>query len=162
MDAGYHTRIHKISNKSTRRIQYADAGFAIHSHAGPSHSERRFPTIQKAQDGVFGRLETDVSALAVSKAGVSGVIDLLHSGKGKVQDTDGNSNLIATRTVIPLILGSLDTEGTWAATRVYALPMTDGKVGKIGAGWVEEWSSLNENVGLEGLKKQYPFITTDV
>jgi hypothetical protein len=32
--------IHKLTNRSSRTLQYAEGGFAIHSHFGPHHSER--------------------------------------------------------------------------------------------------------------------------
>lgn len=41
-ESAYHTRIHKLTNSSSRNIVAAEAGFAIHSHHGPRTSERRF------------------------------------------------------------------------------------------------------------------------
>ncbi|KAK1926887.1 hypothetical protein DB88DRAFT_475930 [Papiliotrema laurentii] len=157
--AGYHTRIHKLTNRSSRTLQYAEGGFAIHSHFGPHHSERRFLEMKEVTKGGYGRYESDSSALAVSRAGVSGVVDMLGSGRGKVQDTDGNSNLIAVRTVIPMIMGQAGEGETWIAVRIYALPAKEGKVGRVGEGWVDEWKGLEKDTGdLDRLRELYPFI----
>jgi hypothetical protein len=157
--AGYHTRIHKLTNRSSRTLQYAEGGFAIHSHFGPHHSERRFLEMKEVTKGGYGRYESDSSALAVSRAGVSGVVDMLGSGRGKVQDTDGNSNLIAVRTVIPMIMGQAGEGETWIAVRIYALPAKEGKVGRVGEGWVDEWKGLEKDTGdLDRLSELYPFI----
>ncbi|RSH81436.1 hypothetical protein EHS25_006792 [Saitozyma podzolica] len=118
--AAYHTRVHHIV--SPRRILASDAGFAIHSHTGPSADhERRIPTLASPVSGDHGRYESPHSALAVSKAGVSGVIDLLGAGRGVVQDADGNSNLMSPRTVIPLLLHEVKRE-MWLASTVFAVP----------------------------------------
>jgi hypothetical protein len=74
----------------------------------------------------------------VSKAGVSGVIDLLGNGKGVVQDADGNSNLMSPRTVIPLLLSEVEGE-MWLASRVFAVPADErGEVRE----WVEGWKDV--------------------
>lgn len=152
--SGYHTRIHKIN--SGRDLDYSDAGFAVHSTTGPSHSERRLPVGLDLSS--HGRYETPQSAIAVSKAGVSGIVDLGGAGKGKVLDVDGNSNLIAVRSVIPTIQGKVGKGETWLASRVYAVPANAGGVG-TGGGWEEEWKECEKGVqGIEGVKKLYPFV----
>ena len=158
--AGYHTRIHKLINTSSRNVTFADSGFAIHSQSGPTHSERRFPPISTVSPTTHGRLELPNAALGVSRAGVSGIVDLIGTGQGKVQDVDGNSNLIAVRSVIPMIVGDVGKGGTWIATRVYAIPATEtGEIGTIGEKWVQGWKECVEGIGgFEGLKKKYGFI----
>lgn len=132
-----HTRVHHIV--SPRRILASDAGFAIHSHTGPSGDhERRIPTLSSPRSGDHGRYEAPHSALAVSKAGASGIIDLLGTGKGVVQDADGNSNLMSARTVIPLLLHEVEGE-TWLASRVFGAPADErGEVRE----WVEGWTEV--------------------
>jgi hypothetical protein len=135
--SAYHTRVHHII--SPRRILASDAGFAIPSHTGPSaEHERRIPTLTSLVSGGHGRYETSHSALAVSRAGVAGIIDLLGNGKGVVQDADGNSNLMSPRTVIPLLLHEVEGE-TWLASRVFAAPADErGEVNE----WVEGWKDV--------------------
>lgn len=150
---GYHTRIHKIN--SVRELDYSDAGFAIHSTTGPSHSERRLPVGLDLP--LHGRYETSHSAIAVSKAGVSGIVDLSGGGSGKVQDVDGNSNLIAVRSVIPTIQGKVGKGETWLASRVYAVPSDVGDGAR--GGWEEGWKECEKGLqGIEGVKKLYPFV----
>lgn len=141
-DSAYHTRIHHIT--SARTLHTAESGFAIHSHSGPPSSERRMLQLKEATEGTAGRLETTSTALAVSRVGASGVIDLLGNGKGKVQDADGNSNLCFPRTVFPTILGEVTPggEGTWIAVRVFAQPFGESQLGH--KGWVEGWKGCQD------------------
>lgn len=157
----YHTRIHKIS--TGRPLTAADGGFAIKSHTGPSNlHERRLDILDQVGAGTHaaarvnghangsakshkhGRYESVHSAVAVSAAGVSGVINVLSStpnSSAKVQDADGNSNLIHPRTVIPLLLTSIPTGSTtWLASRVFALPAQQDK--PLDASWADEWTEL--------------------
>lgn len=158
-DAPYHTRIHRITNTGSRVIQMADAGFAIHSHTGPQHSERRLLPLKGVVDGTHGRFHSANAALAISKAGASGIVDLLGSGTGRVQDADGNSNLIAPRTVIPMVVGQTGGGDTWLASRVFAVPSHGGQ-GLSGDGaWLQQWHDAEDGVGgWDGLVKAYPFI----
>ena len=159
IDAPYHTRVHRLINTGSRIVQMADAGFAIHSHTGPPHSERRVLPLKEVEDGTHGRFESARAALTISKAGVSGIVDLLGSGTGKVQDTDGNSNLVAPRTVIPMVVGQTGGGETWLASRVFAVPSHSSQ-GLPGDGpWLQQWHDVESGIGgWEGLVKAYPFI----
>ncbi|KAK6905252.1 hypothetical protein I204_08094 [Kwoniella mangroviensis CBS 8886] len=155
----YHTRVHHISISSSfnRDLRLADSGFAIHSHFGPEGSERRIPVLGKPAEGVAGRSSIETSAVAVSRKGVSGVINLLsvQGGKGRVEDVDGNTNLISPRTVLPTIFHELKAgeEEKWIATRVWALPFSESE-GLKTKGWLEGWEDSQKGYGsIEELKK---------
>ncbi|WVW81841.1 hypothetical protein I302_103839 [Kwoniella bestiolae CBS 10118] len=140
----YHTRIHHISISSSfnRDLKLADSGFAIHSHFGPEGSERRIPVLGKVEEGVAGRISTERAAVAVSRKGVSGVINLLPSdgGNGSMEDVDGSTNLISPRTVLPTIFHELKAgeKEKWIATRVWALPFVEAE-GLKTKGWLKGW-----------------------
>lgn len=141
----YHTRLHKIS--TSRTLLAADSGFAIHSHSGPIESERRMPVLSKLTEEAHGRYESPHSGLGHSRVGISGVIDLLGTGRGRVHDADGNSNTNDSRTVIPSIVTEVKGE-MWLATRVFALPE-----GSVKAGWLEEWERCGKRYdGIDELK----------
>lgn len=160
----YHTRIHKIT--TGRPLTAADGGFAIKSHTGPSNlHERRLDILDQIGSGSHavagkanghangsakphkhGRYESANSAVAVSSAGVSGVINILPSvpeAVAQVQDADGNSNLIHPRTVIPLLLRTIPSGSTtWLASRVFAIPAQQDK--PLDAAWADEWTKLEQ------------------
>lgn len=144
----YHTRLHKIT--TSRTLLAADSGFAIHSHSGPIESERRMPSLPKITEGEYGRFESKSSAIGHSRAGISGVLDLLGTGQGRVHDADGNSNTNFSRTVIPSIVTEVSAKGeVWLATRVFALPAESVK-----DGWLKEWESSGKGYSsVDQLKK---------
>ena len=129
----FHTRVHKIT--SSRAILAADSGFAIQSQTGPFGSERRMPILQSPSEDVYGRFENKLSGIATSRAGVSGVSDLLRTGRGRIHNADGNSNTNFARTVIPSIVSQVYGE-KWLATRVFAIPADS-----VTRGWLKEWEA---------------------
>ena len=116
--------------------------------------------MSKLEIGRHGTVESKVSALIASKAGVSGIVDLLGNGRGKVQMIDGNSNLISPRPILPIVIGSAPPGTTWVAVRVFAFPSRgDGSTGSEDGSWVEEWGKCERGVGgLRGLREEYPFL----
>ncbi|WRT63809.1 uncharacterized protein IL334_000734 [Kwoniella shivajii] len=155
----FHTRVHKLSISSSfnRDLRLADSGFAIHSVDGPLGSERRILSRETAAEGVAGRSTTLNSAVAVSRRGVSAVIDVLPSegGKASVEDVDGNTNLISPRTVLPTIFHQLKSgeKEKWIATRIWALPFSKEE-GLSTKGWIEGWETSQKGYsGAEELKK---------
>lgn len=142
----YHTRLHKIT--TSRTLLAADSGFSIHSHSGPIESERRMPSLPQITEGEYGRYESNSSALGHSRAGISGVVDLLGTGQGRVHDADGNSNTNFSRTVIPSVVSEVTGE-VWLATRVFALPAESVK-----DGWLKEWENSGKGYSsVDQLKK---------
>ena len=143
----FHTRVHKIT--SARAILAADSGFAIHSHTGPIESERRMPVLKAPTEDQWGRSKNKESGIATSRAGISGVSDLLHTGKGRVHDVDGNSNTNFARTVVPSIVSQVNGE-KWLATRVFAIPADSVK-----QGWLKAWESCQKGWdSIDEMKKE--------
>lgn len=136
-DTPYHTRFHHI--QTARPLTAVDGGWAIHSHTGPSeHSERRLPIVTSISESEDGSYESPTGncAIAISKAGISGIVDLSGTGKAVVLDVDGSSNLIAPRTVIPAVRTQVDGE-VWQASRIYGVPAKEGRV----TGWLKGWEA---------------------
>jgi hypothetical protein len=133
----YHTRLHHVV--TARPLIAVDGGWAIHSHTGPSeHSERRLPVVSSLSedtDGSYTSPSRD-SAIAVSKAGISGVINLASTGKAVVLDVDGSSNLIAPRTVIPAVRTEVAGD-VWLASRIWGVPAKEGRL----RGWMQGWDT---------------------
>lgn len=143
----FHTRVHKIT--SPRAIIAADSGFAIHSQTGPIGSERRMPVLKTPSEDQYGRSEDRHSGIATSRAGVSGVIDQLRTGRGRVHNVDGNSNTSSARTVIPSIVSEVKGE-KWLATRVFAIPANS-----VLKGWMKEWESSQKGWNsIEEMKRE--------
>lgn len=106
------------------------------------------PTLSTLDGEAYGRFNDSSSGLGHSRAGVSGVIDLLGTGQGRVHDADGNSNTNYARTVIPSIVSEVKGE-VWLATRVFALPAES-----VEDGWLQDWQdSKIKYTSVEELKK---------
>lgn len=145
----YHTRLHKVTSTRQTKILAADSGFAIHSHSGPIESERRMPVLSAPSEDTHGRFSSASAGLGFSRAGVSGVVDLLGTGQGLVQDADGNSNTNYPRTAIPTIISEVQGE-TWLATRVFALPAESAE-----QGWLKDWNAAQKRYSsVDELKKE--------
>lgn len=131
---------------SSRDLKYAESGFSNYAQTGPLGSERLIPRTASnpIMEGKAGRYEAAHSALTVSRVGISGVVDLLGNGAGKVHDAEGNSNLCFSRSIFPSIVGEIqggETE-TWMAVRVFAQPF--GEEGLDARGWKQEWESCQK------------------
>jgi len=93
------------------------------------------PVLQSPSEDTYGRFENKQSGLATSRAGVSGVSDLLRTGRGRVHNADGNSNTNFARTVFPSIVSQVNGE-EWLATRIFAIPGDS-----VTKGWLREWEA---------------------
>jgi hypothetical protein len=151
----YHTRIHLIT--TARTLEVLDAGWAIHSHTPTSASamsERRLPIIDSAEgldEKQHGRWQSANAAVVHSKAGISGVLDLLgNAAEARVLDADGCTNVIAPRTIIPGVFHRVekakgDGERYVLATRVWGVPFKSGDAGEQ---WMPRWKKgLEEQFG---------------
>lgn len=106
--------------------------------------ERRFLSRDTLADNAkgldaHGRYEFPHAALAVSRKGVSGTVDLLGNARGRIQDADGCSNLVSCRTVIPTLMSDLPKGETWIAVRVFGLPFHENREIE---GWVKQWKEV--------------------
>lgn len=107
----WHIRTHRICNSQrdaarSERLTLVEGGFAIRSNQKcvlPEDWGVASPHEQEVLDGV---IENSNSALAISRAGVSGVTNLGGPEgyfEGKILKPDPNTNLIEPRTVIPTV-----------------------------------------------------------
>jgi hypothetical protein len=107
------------------------------------------PVLKTPSEDQYGRFEDRRSGIATSRAGVSGVVDLLRTGRGRVHDVDGNSNTNFARTVLPSIVSEVKGE-KWLATRVFAIPANS-----VVEGWMKQWESSQKGWNsIEGMRRE--------
>lgn len=121
-DEPFHTRLHKITTK--RRLRTCEGGYAVSPHSTGSTRCRIEDVTQAAEDDckTQGRYNGDRSAYVRSSAGMSGLIGIYGSRHGKVLDPDSNSNLVAPRTLLPSLQGTVEPGTSWYAALVFAVP----------------------------------------
>lgn len=142
----WHVRVHLL--KTGRHLRSAEGGWAIY---GQGEDGRALNMLNSLEDG-YGTQETETSALAKSEAGISAIADLGSvKRRGQVIRLDPNSNLIAARAVLPMLVGEhrADTM-TRLCTGVLGIPVKGGS-GRPREGWVKEWLS-RPVVGIDLLK----------
>jgi hypothetical protein len=125
----WHMRIHSV--KTGRDLMTAEGGFAI---AGTKQKDGRMLTAISADSPNEGTEAKDESCIILSRAGASGVVELLFSArKGEMCNADANSNLIEPRTLLPILQADLKAGSeTWFATAVFAMPSSLD-------GWENSW-----------------------
>jgi hypothetical protein len=107
------------------------------------------PVLKAPTEDKWGRFENKHSGIATSRAGISGVSDLLHTGRGRVHNVDGNSNTNFPRTVVPSIVSEVKGE-KWLATRVYAIPGDSVK-----EGWLKDWETAQKGwASIDDMRKE--------
>lgn len=135
----WHLRVHHIT--TGRDCQSAEGGFAIY---GMRSKDGRLLTPLSADSPNEGTQCEGRDALMVSRAGASGITDLLaESGrKGGICNVDANSNLIEARTQLPTAYADLKAgEKRWFVTAVFAIPAeAEGWEAK----WKGEWEKKPE------------------
>lgn len=133
----WHLRIHKIS--TGRNLQSAEGGFAI---KGTKTENGRVLTPLTEKSPNEGTLTTPDSAIVVSSAGASGIVELFGTRKGGICNVDANSNLIEARTLLPTLYADLeanaDGEGEIFVAAVFAMPSSVER-------WEEKWRGAWEN-----------------
>ncbi|EMC94496.1 hypothetical protein BAUCODRAFT_140813 [Baudoinia panamericana UAMH 10762] len=128
----WHLRIHNI--KTGRDLQSAEGGFAIY---GMRQRDGRALTALSSESPNEGIQSTECDAVVVSRAGASGVAELLQATgrKGGICNVDANSNLIESRTILPTMYADLTAGSTtWFGTAVFAIPTS-------AEGWQDKWKS---------------------
>ncbi len=107
----WHLRVHRLV--TDRPLWTAEGGFAL-DRTGDDPLARA--GVQEAGAGF---------ALARTLAGGSGLRDWLGTREGRVMRVDPNTNLVASRTVLPMLVASLDPGEHWLACAVLADPDGD-------------------------------------
>ncbi|KII84589.1 hypothetical protein PLICRDRAFT_117455 [Plicaturopsis crispa FD-325 SS-3] len=135
----WHLRVHRI--KTDRKLTSAEGAFAIYGQRGDG---RHLDALEKADDfgtGTFA--DPQGVARAVSRDGVSGIIDLgaAKDRQGVAMRMDPNTNLVVARSVLPTLSAenSALEKDIWLVTAVFGLPSAGGEEGPR-KGWEAEWA----------------------
>ena len=132
----WHIRVHHV--KTSRDLLSAEGGFAI---AGTRVKDGRTLTSLSADSPNEGTEAKAGDAVVVSRAGVSGVAELLpkNGRNGGICEADANSNLIEPRTLLPTLYAELKADSdNWFASAVFAMPSSVD-------GWDAQWRKAWEN-----------------
>jgi hypothetical protein len=118
----WHLRLHRL--RSDRPLWSAEGGFALDRSGDDPLSNAGTQS------------ESAGYAFAGYPAGWSGLRDLAGQRAGQVLRADPNTNLLASRTVLPLLLGQHAPGEHWLACAVLGLPQANG--------WQERWEQPPE------------------
>lgn len=145
----WHLRMHCV--KSGRDLMSAEGGFAIlgtrekdgrelHELSDDSPDEGTKPSTRDAAamfgEAVKASAAVSTDAVVVSRAGASGIVELLpdNGRRGGICNADPNSNLLEPRTLLPTMYADLKAGSTtWFATAVFAMPASGVE------GWQSKW-----------------------
>lgn len=132
----WHLRVHHITT-GNRNLKTSEGAFALYGVS--QRDERELQALDAEQ--TEGRLESKGQALAVSRGGVVGIVELLEeeTRAGRVLDEDANSNLMESRSVLPSLAMELPANHTiWLATAVFAIPAS---AIDDGSKWQGQWAT---------------------
>lgn len=130
----WHVRAHRVTTKRT--LISNEGAFGMHGVQEDDGRELRV----LANGEKEGQLEAAGEAVAVSSAGVVGIVELWKKDmrQGKVLQEDANSNLVSSRSVLPSLAADLQSAtDAWLVTAVFAIPST-------APGW-ESWREAWNN-----------------
>ena len=139
-DSMFYLRVHKIT--SGRALKASDAGWSVF---GQGHDGRALIQSFSGETSRGGDEHPGWSR-ACTSGGCVGVLDLPMHGsktlrKGKLIQTDPNSNVIVSRSILPSLEADVPAGETWLATAVFGFPATqDGAVD----GYEAEWAKVPE------------------
>ncbi|KAE9407901.1 hypothetical protein BT96DRAFT_962961 [Gymnopus androsaceus JB14] len=134
----WHVRIHRVRMQAGNRvISAAEGSWAIY---GQGQDERALESIIGGEDSESeGTYAAGGVARVVSKAGVSGIVDLSPDAtrQGQALRTDANTNLISARAALPVLRAEYEEKekDIWLVTAVFGLPFDDDER----KSWMEEW-----------------------
>ena len=125
----WHLRAHRI--KTRRKLILSEGAFALNGER--EADGRMLALLSDKNDNSEGRLHGANQALAVSNSGAVGIVELRDERMGEVIDEDANSNLLASRSVLPTLTSKLEENtSTIYVTGVFALPSS-------ASSWRESW-----------------------
>lgn len=134
----WHLRVHRIT--TGRDVKTAEGAWSVY---GARESDGRLltewnGTLRTLNESIpEGGKGDNTSAFAASpRTGAVGIAEIYQSTRaGSVILSDANSNLVESRTVLPIVQKDLKAgETTWFVTAVFALPAS-------AEGWREQWKS---------------------
>jgi hypothetical protein len=130
----WHIRAHRLTSGG-RSLKSSEGAFALNGVA--TKDERELDVMN--EDKTEGRHSEGTQAIAVTRGGAVGIVELGHSTRqGRVLDEDANSNLMESRSVLPCLATDIpaNTE-LWLVTAVFAMPAS---VSGYQTKWQEGWS----------------------
>jgi hypothetical protein len=130
----WYLRVHKIT--SDRPLKSSEGGWATY---GQSEDGRALIQAFSGESSRGGHQEVGWTR-AETSGGTVGLLDLEYKGnkckrQGKLIQTDPNSNVIFSRSVLPSLQGELPQGVSWYATAIFGLPPKGGKVADCQAAW---------------------------
>lgn len=132
--SNWYIRLHKV--ETGRKLKSADAGWSTYGQ-GPDGR----PIVQ-AFSGIITSGDEELGwTRASTKTGCVGVLDLpVGEGQkaerqGRLVQTDPNSNVIFSRSVLPTLLGEVEVGTSWIATAVFGLPGGEADEAEYQAAW---------------------------
>jgi hypothetical protein len=140
----WYLRVHKIVSSRGRHIGTSEAGWGTYGQSddGRALVQAFSGETSRGGDQAIGWTRAN------TRGGCVGVVDIPIKGgaaqrEGKLIQSDPNSNVIFSRSVLPSLLGSACQDGntTWLATAVFGVPTVDGK---LPTGWEKEWEKRPE------------------
>ncbi|KAL7419429.1 hypothetical protein Q5752_006267 [Cryptotrichosporon argae] len=134
----FYLRVHKIT--SARALFSAEAGWATYGQAADGRALVQAFSGETSPGGLH-----DVGiARATTRIGSVGVVDLAVNGsggkrQGSLVQSDPNSNVIFSRSILPTLLGAVGKGTTWIATAVFGVPFADEQVdeARVDAEWAK-------------------------
>ena len=138
MAPNWHLRAHHIT--TGRALKTAEGAWALYGMR--EKDTRELEVLEESSSE--GRHDGEREALAASRAGVVGIMELSKDNerRGKVLNADSNGNLIDCRTVLPSLLSDMKAgERKWFVTAVFAMPAS---VENWKDSWRTGWSQLPE------------------
>ncbi|BEJ17085.1 hypothetical protein CspHIS471_0604860 [Cutaneotrichosporon sp. HIS471] len=136
----YYVRVHKIT--TGRTLDTAEAGWATYGQGEDGRALVQAFSGETSSGGV----EADGQARATTRGGSVGVVDLDVTGlsagcngvrrRGKLVQSDPNSNAIFSRSVLPTLLGRLEPGTHYLATGVFGAPPSEAEL------WDAEWAHV--------------------
>ena len=135
----FYLRAHKIT--TGRVLLTSEAGWATYGQGADGRALVQAFSGETSRGG-----EEEIGwARAVTRAGVVGVFDMPIDGgeavrRGRLVQSDPNSNIIFSRSVLPSLLGEIRQGTSWLVTAVFGMPEKDGKIGD----WMSQWEKVPE------------------
>jgi hypothetical protein len=134
----WYLRVHRL--QTARKLRSAEGGWAIYGQGKDGRAIVQVFSGERSEGG----LEGEGVARVQSEAGVVGEVDLSSSTRrqGKIVQSDPNSNIVSSRTVLPTLLGVHEPKSeTWLVTAVFGMPAGAGEVDST---WKAEWEKRPE------------------
>lgn len=131
----WYLRVHKIT--TDRDLRSSEGGWPCYGQGPDGRALVQVFSGEKGQGG----LEEVGTVRAITSRGIVGLRDLarVNQRQGKLVQSDANSNLIFSRSVLPSLLGSHKAGAEeWLVTAVFGQPAKVGEAA-VDEAWKDEW-----------------------